>query len=393
MYGFIVVAWASKRNGSGGLIAASPSTLLLLRHTVSSTERRIQEVKPVETHERVGILLPEETLRRVTAKRPTWEHAEKYAVAAERLGLEAVLLSLSGYDPNEKWVRGYILRKGRWRSWKGPLPKVIHNRLIPATLGVAHIVKLLQRERSVTLFNPVVPRDRWHVWDALRSRRSLHGRLPSTHPLDQALCSRLPDLVREWGSVVVRPGYGALGSSSLFIEESGRRRFRVRRPRGGSRVVGADRLVQMMGRRRLRWPCVVQEALTLLPYEGSPWELRVAVQRDGAGKWRLINGVALTSRGAQPHRRVLGELLARPEAIWNEVRRLALEAAESLGARFRSTADLGVDFGIDAQGSPWLLDVTFRDQRTAFLEAGELSTHSQLYENPMIYAQSLLRGA
>lgn len=349
----------------------------------------------MENQTRVGILLPAATLRQVTANRPTWEHAEKYAAAARRLGLEAVLLSLSGYDHDRKWVRGYVLRGGRWRLWKGPLPKVVHNRLVPATLGVAYFVKLLERHRGVTLFNPVVPRDRWRVFECLQAQPGLGERLPPTRPLDLELCASLPGFVRERGRVVVRPGYGASGASTLFIESSGlrKRSFRVILARGGSRTLTGERLVRWLGRLRLKWPYVVQEAVPLLPYEGGPWELRVAVQRDGAGWWRPVSGVARTPGGAQPFRRVLGAFFARPEGVWTEVRRLALEAAECLTRRFPATADLGVDFGFDDHGRPWLLDITFRDERTAFLEAGELSTHCELYENPMSYAHSLLRGA
>lgn len=349
----------------------------------------------MEGDARVGILLPTATLRRIAAGKPTWEHAEKYAGAARRLGLEAVLFSLSGYDHDRGSVRGYVLQRGRWRSWRGPVPAVIHNRLVPATLGVAYLVKLLERTRGAALFNPVVPRDRWPVWEWLQSHKALRGRIPPTWPLDREACTSLPGLARERGALVLRPGYGATKVSTYFVEAVGgrRRRFRIRRPGGAGRIVGRDRLVLWLGRLRLKWPYVVQEALSLAPYEGEPWLLRAAVQRDGAGTWRLIDGVALTSRGALPVRKVLGELFPRPEAVWSDAGRLALETAESLGRRFENTADLGVDFGVDAQGRPRLIDVTFRDPRNAFLEAGEASTHTRLYENPITYAHSLLRGA
>lgn len=349
----------------------------------------------MESDARVGILLPAATFRQIAAGKPTWEHAEKYAEAARRLGCEAVLFSLSGYDHDRGSVRGLVLRGGRWRPWRGSVPAVIHNRLVPATLGVAYLVKLLQRSRGAALFNPVVPRDRWPVWECLRSHRALRGRVPPTWPLDREACASLPDLAEERGALVIRPGYGATKASAFFVEPQGGRklRFRVRRPGAAGRVVGGERLVRWLGRLRLRWPHVVQEALSFAAYEGEPWQLRAAVQRDGAGAWQVIDGVALTCRGALPFRKVLGELFPRPEAVWSEVGRLALEAAESLGRRFPNTADLGVDFGVDTHGTPWLIDVTFRDPRSAFLEAGELSTHSKLYENPMTYAHSLLRGA
>ena len=349
----------------------------------------------MEGDARVGILLPAATLRQIAAGKPTWEHAEKYAEAARRLGLEVVLFSLSGYEHDRGSVRGLVLRGGRWGPWKGPVPGVIHNRLVPATLGVAYLVRLLERSRGAALFNPVVPRDRWPVWEWLQSYRALRGRVPTTWPLDREACASLPHLAEERGTLVIRPGYGATNASAFFVEAQGEKKwgFLVRRPGEAGRVVGRDRLVWWLQRLRLRWPYVVQEALALSAYEGETWQLRAAVQRDGAGTWRLIDGVALTSRGALPFRKVLGELFPRPEAVWSEAGRLALQAAESLERRFPNTADLGVDFGVDAQGRPWLVDVTFRDPRSAFFEAGELSTHSKLYENPMTYAHSLLRGA
>src|SRR5690606_21957006 len=121
----------------------------------------------VEARRQVGILLPVSILSSVVRGRTTYEYAANYTEAAAKLGLEVVLFSLNGCDPQGGTVRGYVGRNGAWIPWTGPLPPVIHNRQLPGTAREVRLVRQLEARLGRRFFNPLVTRDKWQVWRQL----------------------------------------------------------------------------------------------------------------------------------------------------------------------------------------------------------------------------------
>lgn len=362
----------------------------------------------MEPARRVGVLLPGSVLHRIVSRRPTYELAVEYALAAKRMSLEAVLFSPNGYNRRQKSVRGYVWRAGRWRAWRGALPRVIHNRILPSR-QTARILNLLRHELGHGLFNPMVSRDKWDVWQYLAADDSLKAYLPPTWPLTVSMGRVLPKMVRQGGEMLIKPRQGSLGLGIVFIQPmrmaKGHARYRVISHNRASRVLGARGLVRFVEGLRRRRGYIVQQTIPLLTYRGRRFDIRVPVQRDGVGEWAVVTP---TIKQATHHQYLTniargGEACSfhpvietvfgtdRVAAIDEAVRHLSLSVARRLSKMGLNIADIGLDIGLDGSGKPWLLEVNFRDQRLVARRAGLHSIHAEQYHNPMHYASHLLK--
>ncbi|MFS8639952.1 MAG: YheC/YheD family protein, partial [Symbiobacteriaceae bacterium] len=220
----------------------------------------------METRRQVGVLLPVSILWSVVHGRPTYEYASAYTAGAAKYGLEVVLFSLKGYNPQTGAVRGYVERDGAWIPWTGPLPPVIHNRQLPGSPREIHLVRRLERQLGLRFFNPLVARDKWRVWQQLAGSPAVRDHLPPTWPLTVALCHTLPRLAQKEGGIVIKPRIGSWGLGIRFVEPMADDRFRLVPARGRIGIVSSRGLVRLaVNLRRLRL-YIVQQTVPLVRY-------------------------------------------------------------------------------------------------------------------------------
>ncbi|HEY8450088.1 MAG TPA: YheC/YheD family protein [Bacillota bacterium] len=351
---------------------------------------------------RLGVLMPSGTLHRILRRRPAYEKVRLYAWAARRLGVDLVFFAPHGVDRQGRIIRGYYLQGGRWRRWLGPLPRVIHNRIVGGSARTRRLLRALARRRDTLLFNPPLSRDKWRIWRWLAEDPVLRRHLPATWPLTRRRCRRAPSLART--GIIAKPRVGAVGYGVIYIRPVGRR-YRWMPDRGPVQIVGRgelrQRLEQLLGRRR-RY--ILQRAVPLARYRGRRFDLRVPVQRGEGGRWNIA-GIAVKrarrhpfltnlGRGGRAHRPlpVLTAVFGRQKAeqLLEGLEQLGLRVAEHLSRRHPLLADLGVDIGIDRTGRPWLIEVNVRDQRWSLLASGQRRAFRRLYYNPIAFGRHLL---
>lgn len=343
----------------------------------------------------VGVLLLTSTLRRVVQGKATWESAREYAAAAEDLHIELLLFSLRGYSARRKSIRGYTWRKGSWRSWRGPLPLVVHNRLIPSTLGAHYLVRYLAKQLACGMFNSAEHRDRWDEWQHLAHGERIKGHVLPTYALTSRLCSEIPALLQEYGGVVIKPRDSRVESNKVSIQRGrGDSKCRWIPVKGRSRILSETALVRRLRRFRAQRAYIVQRSIAEATYKDQPFTMRVPVQRDGSGRWRVHSGTADLNHTneSHPYHVVLTETFgtSHAESIWDEIRNVSVAVAEGLSKRYEHVADLTIDIGIDREGNVWLHDQHFRDRRVSPKKAGQIETHKQLYHTPLAYAKYLV---
>ncbi|OMF16891.1 hypothetical protein BK131_02560 [Paenibacillus amylolyticus] len=149
---------------------------------------------------------------------------------------------------------------------------------------------------------------------------------------------------------------------------------------------------------------IVQPYLEL-SHQGRAFDIRALMQKNGQGRWTLTGCMvregpvgSLTSnlhgggRAYPAHAYLLQRYgTVRTEALLKSIRQTAALIPTLLESRFGRLAELGLDFGADADGQLWLIEVNSKPGRTSFAEAGDRRMHALTYTRPLAYARYLLQ--
>lgn len=352
-----------------------------------------------------GVLLDRRVLLKALRGRPVFERVDLYAAAAKELGCNVVLFSASSIDFKTNSVVGYVPdEQGTFRRTRTPIPKVVHNRSLISRYPFG--LKTLRRlaRRGVHVFNPVIDHDKYNVHKLLRENASLRPYLPETVALAREswpwFKSRLPG----HGEIFLKPRRGILGWGIVRVSRVRNGLYRYE----GSGIVrtGSLRRIWRLALRLRRRRYLLQEGIDLATIDGHRFDLRVPVQRDASGNWR-VPGMAAKRSEAHPFLTniarggsalKLGDAIRRgipgadEAAIRRRVEKVALMVAETLAARYPALADIGLDIGLDKTGRPFLIEVNRRDLRIILNEAGEDAVYAELYRNPLAYAGHLAQA-
>ncbi len=351
----------------------------------------------------VGVLVDRRTLLRALRNRSTYERIAFYrSIATEELGIDIIVFSVDGIRERRNKVTGYVPTSNGWRKTTTTIPKVIHKRVLYRQSAPLKTLRRLQRRRGTLFVNPLRIQNKADMNKALTGDPAVAAHIPPTQalrwrPLIQAL---------EAGtSIIIKPRIGSVGQGILRIEPTSGGRFKVtsRTTRVHTRAGLRKRLRARLGSGRY----IMQHYLMLARVDDKPFDLRVPVQRDGSGAWRLPGMVAkvagphpfltnLAKGGrAIPGRQALESAFAPADAgrVVKSVNRLALNVAKAVAQSHPRAADLGLDIGVDQEGKAWLIEVNTRDQRITFFEAGLHDEFRTLYKNPLAYCAHLAGDA
>ncbi|WP_138496269.1 YheC/YheD family protein [Paenibacillus pinistramenti] len=339
--------------------------------------------------------------------------ARSLCLAAAEKGLTAFAFTPAAETDNEQ-ISGYAFRNGAWiRQWF-PLPDLIYDRCFASGKAKlekqAALARLAGQHRFRCLSRGTG--GKWLVYQILKQHTETAAFLPETRRyegfgrLDQRL-SRFPE------GIFLKPQFGMQGKLAMHLKKD---------TAGGSPVyhlTGRDGSNSVFNRRfsdsrearnyieslRQGQPFLVQPFLQLLTTNGEPFDIRVLVQKDGSGQWSVTGMAArvgaagsLTSnlhgggRAFQAEallQRELGSTAARTAAAL--IRRLSAVIPACLEERFGRLAELGIDFGVDAEARVWILEVNSKPGRSAFRTIGDSSGARRSVENPVLYACYLLK--
>lgn len=352
--------------------------------------------------ELTGVLLDRRVLFKALRGRPVFERVDLYAAAAKELGCKVVLFNASSIDFKSNSVIGYVPDEdGTFQRTRTPIPRVIHNRSLISRRPAG--LKILQRlaRRGIRVFNPVIDHDKYNMHKLLYRNAELRPYLPESVPLTKRSWPWFKSKLLTHGEIFLKPRRGSLGWGIVRVRRlrSGKYRYE------GNGVVRTGSLLYMwrLARTLRRRRYLLQVGIDLAQIGRYRFDLRVPVQRDASGNWR-VPGMAAKRSESHPFLTNIaqgGSALKLSEAIRQgipgadetairqEVEKLARTVAETLSTRYPGIADIGLDIGLDKQGTPYLIEVNRRDLRIILSQAGENDVYAEMYRNPLAYAMYL----
>lgn len=299
----------------------------------------------------------------------------------------------------QQWAR----RRYRW-------PRLIYNRCLAehAPRHARAALRRLVRLARAQLLQRQLP-GKWRMHQLLRRHPRWSKLVPRTALWRGG--AQLRRRLQQASSVILKPAGGSQGRGVLEVTrlEGERLSFdrvsvagRDVRNRPIHRIMSLLQLKHTIGAQRY----MLQERLNLRTRNHEPFDVRVFTQKNEHGEWQ-VRGLAVrigASEGvtsnlagggrAEPAERFFRQHFDHrtAENLYADLHNLAPEIARWLDTTFTNCFELGLDFGITADGHIHLLEINGKPGRDVFALSGQHQTYRQTVAGVINRCQSLQRA-
>lgn len=361
-------------------------------------------------HSYAGIMLGDAQYRMIPSGKTGHEQLAWYVEGARRHDLTPCFFRLQDWHPGKAEITAYIPSGNGFRQAVIPMPAVVHNRSIFLKESDNRKLKAML-SGNIQLFNACNRYGKLTIHQLLMEDPRLRPHLPGTF---QATPANVRIMMTMYQSLIIKPNKSSIGRGIMKLQKVGSR-WNLTYPVAPNRSKTSWRTItfrepylpKLLLQRIRHSTYIIQQRLPLAEIHGSPFDIRVSVQRGIDGCWQVTGmaakvapaGAFITNvaQGGKVHsvHRLLKEYCPQLDAgrTIEEINRFSLYTAEQLGARLPNLADLGLDIGITNEGFPLFIECNGKDQRYSFHLAGLEEEWKASYYNPMGYARYLLDQA
>nr|WP_206529793.1 YheC/YheD family protein [Brevibacillus sp. SYP-B805] len=350
----------------------------------------------------------------------TYRNGTRFAEAAyfralirhgRRLGADVFLFSPRDVNTARQEVNGFVpdVRKG-WKEKRFRWPDVVIDRYRWYPLA-KHDDYLPFRRRELFRYASSRFANKWRVYHVLAADETARRWLPEARIYSRR---NVAYMLKAYGNVYIKPTHGSGGRSIVKLE---RRKngyaFLGRTRLQGKRVLILPTLPALL-RRLDRWverekqgneAFFVQQGLHLELLPGRHVDMRLLIQKDGEGIWRVtgmgarigdVKSSTTNLHGGGSAVSAAGFLLERfgeekAEMIVRECMRLARRIVDVLEHHYGPMMEFGIDIGVDVAGNVWLIEVNPKPGREIFRKIGQMERYRLAMQRPLEYALYLAR--
>lgn len=350
----------------------------------------------------VGILVNSSVYQGIPSGNTRHEVLRFYEEAGNEYGLTPCFFRLQDIRLLQNTVNAYIRNRSGYIQRNVKIPQVIHNRALYTNSSTERQIKLLTQSGKL-VFNGWNRYGKLYIHNLLMEETSLRPHLPRT---ESAAPGHLKNMMSSYDSLILKPNSGSIGRGVMKMDrtaEGWQLTYRTNNTWRRFNFSGSTPL--FLQRRLYREDYIIQQRLPLATYEGSPFDLRVSVQRTDKGVW-VMTGIAAKvaarntfitniAQGGTVYR--LEEILKQypdlnKKQVRNEIESFCLQAARHLSSYLPHLADVGFDIGITSSGYPLFVECNGRDLRISFQRGNMPEEWKETYANPIRYARYLLDG-
>lgn len=334
--------------------------------------------------------------------------------------IEIKLLVFSPKDINwsDKTTLGYLYNGQHWVKGVYPLPNAVYNRRYTSRRKIVDRLEKLIGQGKV--FNHITRLDKWKIYQILRDSH-VQPYLPTTFLYSQ---SNLIKLLDKYGQVILKPRRGQLGRRVYLVEKTEDNEYRLfinmyknntvqesfhkqginidEKLLVPARIKTTDqqKFVEEVQKLISKKPFIIQEFITLDQINHQIYDIRMYVQKDGTGLWTVSGGF---SRVASPNSYISNlciELKSHQELIMmknnqfslsnlSKIEKISIDVAKTIESKLGHFGELGVDFGLDQNGKPWIIEVNGRTQKKFIKRLKDSQLTKKIYSKPIKYAYFL----
>ncbi|MBS4194926.1 YheC/YheD family endospore coat-associated protein [Lederbergia citri] len=355
----------------------------------------------------IGILVDGLIFSGIKYGRSYFERISFYEEACEQYGLVPCFFRLRDINLKTKQIIAFVKEtNGNYVKREIPIPSVIHNRGLFFTKGAKEKIKSLQ-EAGVIVFNERNRYGKMKVYETLMQNEDLRPHLPETV---KASKGNFQKMLEKHDQLIIKPNSGSLGSGIIKVERIKDQpkwevSFNGKKGEPSIQIPFTNEWPDILNRKISNSYYIIQQRIPLATYGGSPFDMRVSVQKNGFGEWQVTgivgkvakSGGFVTNVAKGGDCKPLEELLMDSkelnyDEVYKNIEDFSIKAVRVLAEQFPNLADVGFDIGITQKGFPMFIECNGRDLRITFGRANMHDVWKATYATPMSYASYLLNS-
>jgi glutathione synthase/RimK-type ligase-like ATP-grasp enzyme len=316
----------------------------------------------------------------------------------QQLGGMVVAFKVGSIDWLNQIIYGlYYHPQYGWTYGQTPLPSVVFRRAFRRTEDTS--TKLFALTNG-NLFNSV-RLDKWQMYNRLQKVPAMRPYLPETARLSTAT---LAEFIEKYSAVIIKPADLSRGRGICIIKTdpaglllndcSQERIFTAALPAA---------LAYLQQNHFFARNYIIQPLLDLATINGSPWDIRVVMQKNQHHEWHCsgiecrLAGISETltniSRGGQALfinqavRLAFGSRI-HPGKFKREVIEIATKFCRAMDQFGDHFAEFGMDLAVDTNQHYWFIEANVRPSFNGFKRL-DYETYYRICQTPLVYAAAL----
>lgn len=339
------------------------------RRIIKQNEKRMEQVRK---NRYMGIMVNRGLYNRIpNAKGRLKTVLSLYEKAAEKNNVTLCYFVISSIDVEQKTLSGYIKGENGYSLQTIPVPDVIYRRAGYSKKYESLISNLLEDGKSI--FNTrLFGSGKYKQFEIMSRNKDLSLHLPTTYVATEETVKMMMD---RFNCLLIKPNSGSKGIGIMKLEKTNDKwclflSSENRKDNGWRKIFFKDNLPAVLINRLNNKKYIVQERIDLGTFQGAPFDIRVAVQKNILGQWEVAAVIAKVAKkdqfltniyqGGQNYK--LDQILEEnPTLDINQVNtrihEFCLKAAEHYSSYRSNIADIGFDIALSKDGDIYFLEL------------------------------------
>jgi hypothetical protein len=290
-----------------------------------------------------------------------------YAAAAKMEGVEFFYFSPGKVDLDRKIIDGLFYENGVWVERETEYPDVIYNAGGTLTAKQDLIVDALEEEIPFTS-HPIG--DKMSVYNRIKKGEVFDSYLIPSVDFEEV--NSALSYIDKYNSIIVKPLSGAKGEGVHYVEKMQDGFLLI--DSGTEHLLSEDQLENWLDDILLEDNSyLVQPFIQSKTKQGQSFDIRLHVQKDGEGKWKLTTmypriaskGIVANVSSGGFTKTITSFLQEQFDEDYFDIKRYLEVFAVQFSTHFDSLYDepldeLGIDVGIDQHNKIWIYEVNWR---------------------------------
>lgn len=301
-----------------------------------------------------------------------------------KMGIAVFVVTPKSFQTNDSTVLAYILdpnsKKIRWHQAVLPFPQALYNRIPSRKAEQKTAVKefmLKVQDLQIPIFNPHFF-NKWQLYKHLEKSPILKHVVPESVKLSTPIS--LQKMILRHSVIYLKPIDGKAGIGMMrvtHLNDEFQLIYQSATQKGKHTFTRFSDLWKKVIALKKDTPYVIQQGIALAKYQGSPFDLRMLLQKDSQGIWKLTGigirvagNTAISTHVPQGGRielanKVLSEVFAHSkEEIMNYAKKIGLKTAQYIESQGSGLlGEMSIDWGIDDDGDLWFFEANAKPMK------------------------------